>query len=79
VAYRHHPLAGRCVEVLRRRKQGDAEQVVITLPDETRCVLPAWMLDPVHCDAMPQEPHPRVALAALKRLRALLDAQSWFQ
>jgi len=37
------------------------------------------MLDGVHCDAMPQEDAPRIALAALQRLRELLDAQSWLR
>jgi hypothetical protein len=38
--------------------------------------VPGWMLDPVHCQQLTEEARPRVAVAALCALRALVDSQS---
>ena len=49
--------------------------VVIELPDASRCMLPAWMFDPVACAEKTNEAEGQVGLTALRALRALLDAQ----
>ena len=76
VAYRHHPLYGREVTVIRHCRGDSIDGVMITLPDQTPCVLPAWMLDSERCAALMDCPHPRMSLAALQTLRELLQSQS---
>jgi hypothetical protein len=49
--------------------------VVITLGDDVQVAVPSWMLDPVVCQQLTDEEHPRLSVAALRDLRALLDNQ----
>ena len=51
---------------------------VVDAIDGTRCWIPAWMLDPIACSAITQESVPRISIAALQTLRALLDGQPLF-
>jgi hypothetical protein len=37
--------------------------------------VPTWMLDPLVCQQLTDEEHPRLSVAALSELRALLDSQ----
>lgn len=60
------------VRVLRR---GDKEVFVVKLPQGLQIAVPGWMLDAIHCGRLPQEARPRVALAALQELAALLNIQ----
>ena len=76
VAYRHHPLYGREVTVIRRCRTDSNDGLMITLPDQTPCVLPAWMLDFDRCAALMDCPHPSISLVALQSLRELLQSQS---
>jgi hypothetical protein len=56
------------------REQRRGERVVVCeLPDGSRVVVPAWMLDPAACRSLTTGA-PRSALAALRDLRRLLDA-----
>ena len=60
------------VRVLRR---GAEEVVVVKLHQGLQIAVPGWMLDAIHCGRLPQEARPRVALAALLELAALLNIQ----
>ena len=51
---------------------------MIALPDGTPCVLPTWMLDPARCATMIDSDKPRIAVAAIRALRELLDEQPLF-
>ena len=44
VRYPFHPLFGQPVQIIRRVDRSGGE-IVITLPDATKCSIPAWMLD----------------------------------
>ena len=75
IHYRHHPFHGEPVEIVRRLRRYTAECVVITLADDVQGAVPTWMLDPVACQQLTDEAHPRLSVAALSELRALLDSQ----
>ena len=49
--------------------------VVVALPDGTRCMLPAWMLDASVCEAHEEAKQPRLSLESLRALRQLVEAQ----
>ena len=60
------------VRVLRR----DGEEVfTVKVPAGFQLALPSWMLDPIHCGDLAQEARPRVSLAALLELQALMASQ----
>ena len=60
------------VRVLRR----DGEEVfTVKVPAGFQLALPGWMLDPIYCGGLPQEARPRVSLAALLELEALMASQ----
>jgi len=63
------------VEVYRRCPGHEPDGVIIRLPDDTRCLIPGWMLDPAACAVVRDETEPRISSAALLQLRQLLDAQ----
>jgi hypothetical protein len=45
------------------------EQIdIVRLADDEQIAVPRWMLDPIYCAQLPQEPKPRVAITALLRL-----------
>ena len=73
VFYRHHPLCGEHVEVIRRYRAGT---VMIVVSDGTHCLIPHWMLDAAACSAVSDEVRPRISVDALRALRDLLDAQT---
>ncbi|HEY5547012.1 MAG TPA: hypothetical protein VIK50_13255 [Gemmatimonadaceae bacterium] len=50
--------------------------MVITLADDVEVAIPTWMLDPLACAQLTDEARPRIAVSALRDLRALLDQQS---
>jgi len=50
-----------------------SEDVIVRLPDHTRCALPIWMLDEALCAAMVDAPAPVLPLRALRGLIRLLD------
>lgn len=52
------------------------QSVIIRLPDETMCALPAWMLDDLICAAVRDETHPVVSVSALLRLGSVLDCHA---
>jgi hypothetical protein len=49
--------------------------VVIKLVDDVQVAVPTWMLDPLACQQLTDEVRPRISMAALNDLRALLDSQ----
>ena len=75
IHYRHHPFYGAEVEVIRALRRCTQEVLIIQVPVGFQIAIPAWMLDPIHCGALPQEARPRLSLAALEQLLELLRAQ----
>ena len=75
VHYRHHPLFGRQVRVVARRKGVGSEDVVVELPDGTNCALPGWMLDATVCAALTDSAVAVISRAALRALCRLVDSQ----
>ena len=75
IHYRHHPYHGEHVEIVRRLRRYTADCVVIQLADDVQVAVPTWMLDPLVCQQLTDEVRPRISVAALHDLRALLDSQ----
>src|SRR5215813_1263070 len=75
IHYRHHPFYGEHGKFIRRLRRYTSDQVVIEFRDEVQVAIPSWMLDPVACHQLRDEPQPRLAIAALLELRHLLDSQ----
>src|SRR5205823_2097414 len=75
IHYRHHPFHGEHVEIVRRLRRYTADCVVIKLADDVQVAVPTWMLDPLACQQLTDEVRPRISVAALHDLRALLDSQ----
>ena len=75
IHYRHHPFHGEEVEIVRRLRRYTADCVVIKLADDVQVAVPTWMLDPLVCQQLTDEGRPRLSVAALTDLRALLDSQ----
>ena len=75
IHYRHHPFHGSEVEVVRPLRRSGEEVLVVKVPQGFQIAIPGWMLDAGHCNGLPQEERPRVSLAALLALAALLDTQ----
>ena len=75
IHYRHHPFHGEHVTVVRRLRRYATDCVVITLADDVQVAVPTWMLDPLACQQLTDEAHPRIAVSALRDLRALVDGQ----
>ena len=61
--------------MIRALRRGSEEVFVVKLPQGLQIAVPGWMLDAIHCGRLPQEARPRVALAALLELAALLNIQ----
>ena len=76
IHYRHHPFHEEHVEIVRRLRRYTADCVVIKLTDDVQVAVPTWMLDPLVCQQLTDEERPRLSVAALSELRALLDSQS---
>ncbi|MEQ9408226.1 MAG: hypothetical protein RIK87_10895 [Fuerstiella sp.] len=75
--YRHHPLCGKDVCIVRRANRVGPQHVLITLPDESLCALPAWMLDEAFCAGLREAEQPCVDVSALLRLCTLIDDVRW--
>jgi hypothetical protein len=75
IHYRHHPLHGTEVEVVRVLRRDGEEVFTVKVPAGFQLALPSWMLDPIYCGSLPQEGRPRVSLAALLELEALMASQ----
>jgi hypothetical protein len=74
ICYRHHPLYGVEVGVIRYlRRNSTAPVVIIRCPDRKQIAVPEWMLSPVACDRFSDEAQPRVAIGALLTLKRLLN------
>ena len=72
VHYRHHPLFGQDVRVVRALHQRGTPSVIIELPDGAQIAVPKWMLDPLRCRSMREEGTPIIAIGALVELSALV-------
>jgi hypothetical protein len=77
VYYRHHPLFGTEVEIIKHKWNCSVDCVMVVVADETRCLIPRWMLDESLCAGLHDESLPRISIDALVALRQLLDAQSF--
>ena len=75
IHYRHHPFYGAEVAVIRVLRRCGQEVLLIKVPAGFQIAIPGWMLDPVFCGGLPQEPRPRVSLVALLALLALSQSQ----
>src|SRR5580765_468190 len=73
IHYRYHPLFGNEVEVYRRLNPRVSEQVIVHLPDDTKCALPAWMLDESFCCGFCDADIPQIGVHALRAVATLLD------
>jgi hypothetical protein len=61
--------------VVRALRRFDEESFVIKLPEGLQIAVPAWMLDAVVCNQLPQRDHPLIALKALLDLAELIELQ----
>jgi hypothetical protein len=61
--------------VIRALRRCGQEVLVIKVSAGFQIAIPGWMLDPVYCGGLAQEPRPRVSLAALLELLALSRSQ----
>ena len=59
--------------MIRRYDSMSSQEVIVLLPDQTRCALPGWMLDEVFCANLVEADHPILSVAALCDLNKLLD------
>jgi len=64
------------VKVVRTLRRCLEEIAIVQLPAGFQLTVPRWMLDPVTCHQLPQEPKPRVALSALLRLAAIVQTHA---
>ena len=63
------------MEVIRVLRRCGEEVFTVKVPAGFQLALPSWMLDPIHCGDLAQEARPRVSLAALLELQALMASQ----
>src|SRR6266705_6440913 len=75
IHYPHHPRAGECVVALRRLIHGNRPHFVIEQPDGCCVLLPACMTES-YAATLPMVAVPRLALAALRELRRLVQLVS---
>ena len=61
--------------MIRAQRSFAAQIDIVRFDDGEQIALPRWMLDPVLCAQLPQEPKPRVAVSALLRLADWMAAQ----
>jgi hypothetical protein len=74
VHYFCHPLYGKEVEVFSQYKCSGETFYLISLFDNSRVFLPAWMADADVCQSCVVQAAPVCSLKALRDLRALLDS-----
>jgi hypothetical protein len=77
IHYRHHPVHGEHVEIVRGLRRYTTDCLVIKLRDDVQVAVPSWMLDPVSCQQLTDEARPRIAVSALSELRELVDSRPW--
>jgi hypothetical protein len=58
---------------VRALRRFDEESFVVKLAEGHQIAVPAWMLDPVFCNQLPQRDHPSIALKALLELAELIE------
>ena len=75
IHYPHHPCFGQTATVVRRCRSFGLDQVQVVLPSGVQLVIPDWIFDEEHCRGMEIVRVPSIALAALLKLRSLLDSQ----
>jgi hypothetical protein len=75
ICYRHHAFFDHEGHVVRRFRCLAEESFVIQLADGPIIAVPAWMLDADACALLSEETRPRVSIAALVALRALVNTQ----
>ena len=61
--------------MVRAQRSFAAQIDIVRFDDGEQIALPRWMLDPVYCAQLAQEPKPRVAVSALLRLADWMAAQ----
>ena len=61
--------------MIRAQRSLVAQIDIVRFDDGEQIALPRWMLDPVFCAQLPQEPKPRVAVSALLQLADWMAAQ----
>src|SRR5690242_20609758 len=71
--YRGHSLVGQSLPVLYRERRRGEQVAICELPDGSRAVVPAWMLDRAACATLTFGA-PQCSLEALRDLRRLLDS-----
>jgi hypothetical protein len=59
------------IRVIHRYDSVSSQEVIVLLPDQTRCALPSWMLDEVFCATLVEADHPILSVAALCNLGKL--------
>jgi hypothetical protein len=75
VHYRHHPLYGQEVEVVRRSHRVGESNLIVRLPDDSWCAVPQWMFEESICAGLLDAPGPLLSVSALRSLIRLLDSQ----
>jgi hypothetical protein len=75
VLYRWHPLYGQRVRVYSRQGRAGRQILYIEVQPGLSREIPAWMCDAAVCAAL-SSGSPRLAIAALTELRAVLDSHS---
>jgi len=74
IHYPWHPLKGQRAEVLRRIRTGEGVSLEVRLNDGVVKRLPEWMAQADVCATMAVSEKPLCGMAALRELRAQLDA-----
>jgi hypothetical protein len=74
VHYFCHPLFDHEVQVLNRQTRGGEVYYGVALFDNSHVLLPAWMTDELACGRCVAQISPVCSLAALRRLRQILDS-----
>ena len=73
VCYRHHPLYGVEVTVVRYlRRTSTAPVVIVRCPDGVQIAVPEWMLNATACDRLADQAQPLIGLSSLLTLRRLI-------
>jgi len=73
IHYFLHPLYSQQVQVVNELNFAAGKVYTIKLFDNIETHLPAWMTDPEYCRSCCLQERPQCSLAALRKLRALLN------
>jgi hypothetical protein len=74
VYYPWHPLYGQEVKIFKQQQYNGETHYLISLPDNSRVLMPAWMTDENYCRHFTRQDSPLVSLDALRELRQQLKA-----